>query len=97
MRKICPDYIDEAKVFMFTNIDDCYEFSNKTKHVIRDEIAKEIKGLVICKYKNDSNYYLFGCDENWNSITDTLHESIEDAVDQAEFEYLGTKDTWVKK
>jgi fructose-1,6-bisphosphatase/inositol monophosphatase family enzyme len=30
-----------------------------------------------------------GCDEGWSSVTDTWHQSIEDAKYQAEFEYEG--------
>ena len=32
---------------------------------------------------------IFGCDEGWNAVTDTWHETLEDAKAQAEFEYEG--------
>ena len=31
--------------------------------------------------------YLFYCDVAWNSVTDTYHDSMESAVEQAEFEF----------
>jgi len=37
---------------------------------------------------------LFGCDAEWNSLCDTWHETLEDAKEQAEFEYEGTSNTW---
>jgi hypothetical protein len=37
---------------------------------------------------------LFGCDKEWHHITDTWHESLEEAKRQAEFEYEGVSATW---
>jgi hypothetical protein len=51
-------------------------------------------GLAICQYSGDSAYYLFGCDEEWRPITDTWHQTVEQAKEQAEFEYEGVTRTW---
>jgi hypothetical protein len=51
-------------------------------------------GLAICQYQNDNAYYLFYCDECWNNLTDTWHQSLDDAKAQAQFEYKGTSKTW---
>lgn len=93
----CPEEIGGAKVIFYTAIDKRHSFTNATKQIVRGKLIKEISGLAICKYENESAYYLFGCNENWESITDTWHEEIEDAINQAEFEYKGTQDTWLKK
>jgi hypothetical protein len=51
--------------------------------------------LVPDTYRRDEPaYYLFDCDEEWNSITDTRHETIEEALQQAESEYAGVSATW---
>ena len=55
------------------------------------------RGLAICQYEDEVGYYLFGCDENWKCITDTFHDTIEDAMDQGQREYEGTKEKWIKK
>ena len=34
------------------------------------------------------------CDPAWNTVTDTWHETLEDALEQAEFEYEGVAETW---
>ena len=39
-------------------------------------------------------YYLFGCDADWSAVTDTSHETLEDALKQAESEYEGVSETW---
>ena len=51
-------------------------------------------GLAICKYDDAEGFYLFSCDQNWNTLTDTFHESVEKAKAQAEFEYEGVGTTW---
>ena len=51
-------------------------------------------GLAICQYLGETAFYLFGCDEAWQTITDTWHETLEEAQDQAEFEYAGVTATW---
>ena len=51
-------------------------------------------GLAICQYPGEDAFYLFGCDADWGTITDTWHQSIEDAKVQAEFEYEGVSLTW---
>lgn len=56
-----------------------------------------VAGLAICQYKNDDAFYLFGCDESWSSLTDTSHQSLGEAKEQAEFEYEGISRTWLAK
>jgi hypothetical protein len=31
--------------------------------------------------------YLFHCDADWNTVTDTYHDTLEQALSQAEFEF----------
>jgi hypothetical protein len=51
-------------------------------------------GLAICQYAGEPYYYLFGCDADWQSVTDTWHETLAEAKAQAEFEYEGVTATW---
>jgi hypothetical protein len=44
--------------------------------------------------RDEAGYYLFGCGQAWEPITDTLHDTLEDALDQAESEYTGSTATW---
>jgi hypothetical protein len=41
-------------------------------------------------------FYLFGCDAEWNTVTDTWHQTVEDAMEQAEFEYPGIGERWIR-
>jgi hypothetical protein len=51
-------------------------------------------GLAICQYAGEDAFYLFGCDPDWQSITDTWHQTLEEAQEQAEFEYERVSQTW---
>ena len=51
----------------------------------------EPAALAICQYANEDGFYLFYCSPDWKTITDTWHESLEDALAQAEFEFQGSR------
>ena len=95
--EVVPDEIGGARVLHFIKIANIFRSTGNTKHIVRGALMGSAYGLAICKYENQVGYYLFGCDENWESITDTFHETVEDAMEQGEFEYKGTMDNWISK
>ena len=64
------------------------------RHIVAGELQGPVAGLAICKYEADAGYYLLYCDPEWNPITDTRHDTVEDAKHQAETEYAGVSSTW---
>ncbi len=88
--------IGGATTLLYTVIDDRHAKTGNTKHIVGGQLVEKINGLAICRYDNDPGYYLFGCNNNWDSITDTYHDSIDDAKEQAEFEYTNTLGTWTE-
>ena len=52
--------------------------------------------LAICRDSEGGGYLLFGCDAEWNTVTDTWHESVEDARHQGEHEYPGIGEGWIR-
>ena len=50
--------------------------------------------LAICQPPGAQEFYLFGCDADWNVVTDTWHQNLDQAKEQAEFEYEGISKTW---
>lgn len=86
--------IGSAKVILYTEIDERHNHTGNCMQIVSGKVMGAAAGLAICQYEGEENFYLFGCDENWNTITDTWHETLEDAKDQAEFEYEGTNKTW---
>ena len=64
--------------------------TGRTRHVVARVEVGGFAGLAI-EYPNDRGFYLFYCDGEWGVVTDTYHDSVENAVDQAEFEFSGVQ------
>ena len=66
-----------------------------TKHIVDESLINDnIKELKIINYPEDSGYYLFYCDDKGFQITDTYHDSITAALEQAELEFKVKPDEW---
>jgi hypothetical protein len=50
--------------------------------------------LRIVQYEDSWGFYLFYCDSDGVEFTDTLHETVAAAKDQAEFEFNVRADEW---
>ena len=92
--KTIPRILDGAKVVLYTPIDERHRPTGNCKQIVAGLLARPAAGLAICQYDSEESFYLFGCDEEWNSVTDTWHETVDDAKAQAEFEYEGVSATW---
>jgi hypothetical protein len=83
---IAPLTIDGAKVLSIADLSDSRRTSN-TRHVVNGVERADFAALAIAQYDANPGFYLFYCDEDWNTITDTYHDTIEGAVAQARFEF----------
>jgi len=52
--------------------------------------------LAIATYPGDAGYYLFYCDADGQELTDTWHETEDDALGQAEFEFRVQPHEWTR-
>jgi hypothetical protein len=93
--KTIPSQIGGAKVICYTPIDHRHKFTGSCKQIVVGKLMGPMAGLAICQYDKEDAFYLFGCNSDWNSQTDTWHQTLEEAKNQAEFEYEGTLNTWV--
>lgn len=77
--------IDGAEVLTYTQNKDFgfVEFENREK--------KLITVLAICRYDQKEECYLFACDDQVNVLGDTLHYTMEEAMDFAK-EYYGQEE-----
>ncbi len=91
-----PQEVGGAKVVLYTPIDERHKHTGNCKQIVAGVLMGAAAGLVICQYEGENSFYLFGCDAKWNTVTDTCHETLEDAMAQAEFEYEGVQATWKK-
>ena len=90
-----PDQLDGAQLICFSVLDDRHAPTRATRHTVDGEPISDFAGLAICKYHDtEKEFYLFYCDAEWNVVTDTCHQSIDDAKSQAAFEFDGVAETW---
>ena len=88
--------IDGAKILEYTTVNR-RQFNNATNHYVDGEQRTEFSGLAICQYSGSEDVYLFYCDSDWNTISDTFHSDIVSAKRQASSEFSEIGDTWKKK
>jgi hypothetical protein len=89
-----PRTIGDAQVIAYTIIDARHRATGNTLHTVRGAAFGPAAGLAICRYPGEDGFYLFYCDSAWEPVTDTWHETLDDAEQQAEFEYESTQRTW---
>lgn len=88
-----PQSIDGAQVIAYVTVNIEHRHTGNTKHH-RHGLLPPSPALAICQYENEGSFYLFGCDEKWKCVSDTYHDTLEDAFHQAEWEYEGISSAW---
>jgi hypothetical protein len=86
--------IGGAVVVCYSPIDDRHRPTGTCLQAVGGVLQGSAAVVAICG-SDSSGYFLFGCDSLWRTLTDTWHRSLEEAMDQAEFEYAGITNTWV--
>jgi hypothetical protein len=89
-----PKQIDGANVVLCTPIDARHRHRGNCRHIVAGVLQGPAAGLAICQYDGEDGFYLLGCDEHWSCVTDTWHQTIDEAMRQAEYEYEGVAATW---
>jgi hypothetical protein len=92
--KPAPKIVGTFPVVCYSPIDERHRFTAKTRQIVRGELMGAMGGLAICQPPGSQEFYLFGCDVDWNVVTDTWHQSLDEAKEQAEYEYEGISKTW---
>ena len=88
-----PKLIGGARVLRWSEFDDRHRPTGSCRQIVAGVLQGPAAGLAICQYEGETAFYLFGCDAEWNTVSDTSHESLKDALEQAEFEYAGVSRT----
>ena len=89
-----PVVLDGARVMAFALLAPPVLARGATLPQVNGVDVGPFAAVAICKYDGDVNIYLFYCDETWNVVTDTCHESVELAKRQAAFEFGGIDSHW---
>jgi len=90
-----PKLIGGARLVRWSVIDDRQRPTGNCRQIVAGVLQGPAAGLAIGQYEGETAYYLFGCDTAWNTVTDTWHETLQGALQQAEFEYEGVSRTWL--
>ncbi len=86
-----PVELDGATVAMFALTRGTFA-TGVTQHSAIDDPGTDVAGLAIATYTGTTGeFYLFYCDEDWAVLTDTWHETIDDAIAQADREFNGVR------
>lgn len=94
--KPAPKAIGGANTIAFVIIESPNWRTANTEHFVAGDKFTETAGLAICSYPEEpESIYLFHCDQNWQTITDTWHSSVQEAKEQAAFEFNHIEDKWV--
>lgn len=94
-----PKILDSAVVLRYAHVTDDVRATGNTRHLrgalpvdgelVGGELIPPAKALAIARYPGEDNVYLFGLDENGQVQSDTWHETVEDGLAQADYEYEG--------
>ncbi|WP_127401597.1 hypothetical protein [Neisseria meningitidis] len=77
-------------------LDENKDFPIRTIHRTPMGILPKPVALSIVQYKNDQGFYLFYLNEAGQEQTDTYHETLDSAFEQAEFEFGISKEEWMQ-
>lgn len=88
----------EPAVLASVRLGDHHRPTGHTKHYFgsgsgQNEIATPVE-LRITEYDDADGFYLFYCDDEGTELTDTYHDTLSDAMDQAEREFNVRPDEW---
>jgi hypothetical protein len=89
-----PVSIGTNKLIEFTLIDSRHSTTDQTTIEVPGTILGPASFLAICEDEDRSGYYLFYCDKVWREWNDLWFESIYNAKEYAEKEYIGSIETW---
>lgn len=81
-----PKSIDGATVIKVADLSNASP-TGQTRHVAGGHEVTNFAGLAIARYDSDAGFYLLYCDDDWMTVTDTYHETIDGAIGQARFEF----------
>jgi hypothetical protein len=87
-----PETLDGARVLRYAHVTGSVRPTGATRHFAPQGQLGPAAALAIAQYSTDPGFYLFYLDDEGTVATDTYHDSIEDALAQAAFEYEGL--TW---
>ncbi len=75
-------------------LDSRHQVTGNTRHFKGGDRVVNISCLQIVTIDGDPGYYLLYFDKDGNELTDTYHETLEGAIEQANWEFKVQPDHW---
>jgi len=85
-----PKYIGGAKTLFISRSDTIFET------VLRNNIEVAIKYISACQYDGEEGFYLFGCDEAFNTHSDFFYDDLDEALEDAKRLYQIENIKWTQ-
>lgn len=79
--------MDEEKILCQVFLGDDVNWPKKTKHYVGGMEMQKPAELRIVTFASDKGYYLYYCDKSGAEMTDTYHDTLDEAKEQAHFEF----------
>jgi hypothetical protein len=90
-----PTKIDDLPVLQWTPIDSRHRVPGSCRHFnMSTDFVDPTPNIIAIVGGGPSGFYLMRFAEGWKFITDTWHQTLDEAFAQAEFEYEGCGRTW---
>ncbi len=86
-----------ARILKRLDLKPHHSAKSRTRHYLPSDQANpypQFVSLEIAKYDTDAGFYLFHITVNGEN-SDTYHSTMQEAMDQPEFEFGITKDEWI--
>ena len=83
-----PDIIGNSKTLFLAETHGIFD------SVERDGKKIEIVFIAVCQYDPEEGFYLFGCDKDFNTLTDYYYDDLDEALDDAKRIYNLKQINW---
>jgi hypothetical protein len=65
-----------------------------TRHLVDGKFPSGVAALAICRRATEDGFTLCFCNEDWGVLAHSVHPSLDDAAQHAEFENDGVVPNW---
>lgn len=82
------------RVVSWVRLTEAHQPTGATSHRVDGKPVEAAAELRVMQFEGDSGFYLIHLDKNGEELTDTYHETVEQAFEQAHFEFGIARDEW---
>jgi hypothetical protein len=89
-----PAALNGARVLLYAHLEPPPEDAEPLVQSVEGVDLSNVKSLAICLYEADEGFYLFYCGSGWQVLSDTFHETLHAAQDEADLAFPGVSSSW---